>query len=113
MGPLWPDGQAIQWRHPELFPAADMSPIDVAYLKFNQAGYIGTFVAATTMEFVRPLFPGDSVARVIELVDVTPEKKTRVGNAHFATFSFTDTNQKGELVCNQTLTMLKYRAAKQ
>lgn len=113
MGPLWPDGQQIHWRRPEPGPITDADPVLAAFMRFNQAGYIGTFVATTAMEFFRPLFPGDRVSRATELIGITPEKKTRTGAGHFITFRLTNANQNGELVCRQALTMLKYKPAQQ
>ena len=112
-GPLWPDGQEAQWRHPELLPEREPLLTEVVYAKLNEAGYIGTMAVGTTMEFVQPLSPGDRVTRSMKVIDVTPEKKTRAGVGPFVTFLYTDTNQKGEVVCKQTMTLFKYKPAQQ
>ena len=112
-GPLWPDGQETQWRTPELLTEREPLLTEVVYAKLNEAGYIGTMAVGTTMEFIRPLSPGDRVTRSMKVVDVTPEKKTQVGVGHFVTLGFTATNQKGGLICNQTMTLFKYKPAQQ
>jgi len=109
--PLWPDGQEMQWRHPEI--ASDREPMvsEQVYAKCNEAGYLGTMAVSTSLEFFEPLHPGDRVTRSMKVVDVTPEKQTRAGIGPFVTFLFTDTNQKGELVCKQTVTVFKFKPA--
>jgi len=110
-GPLWPDGQETQWRHPEQLPDREPLVTEVVYAKCNEAGYVGTMAVGTGMEFVKPLHPGDRVTRNMKVVNVTPEKKTQVGVGLFITFLFTDTNQKGEVVCKQTMTLFKFKPA--
>ena len=109
-GPLWPNGQEIEYRHPELLPKKEkLAPYEMAMRRLDQAGFTAVVVTRTTLEFHRPLFPGDRVTRRIKVADITPEKKTGLGSGHFLTMSFIYTNQKGELICNQSLTVLKFK----
>ena len=108
--PLWPAGQELQWRDPEVYAKGQPPvPHQVALEKLAKAGCTGVFAARTVMEFVQPLFPGDRVNLAIKLVDVTPERETRAGKGHFVTFVNTYTNQRDELVGTQAFTVLAFR----
>ena len=108
--PLWPEGQEMLFRHPEKLTRKEPpAPYEVAMEKLNQAGFTGMFVAGCVQEFLRPLFPGDRVSRRSKLLSVTPEKRTAAGNGHFLSVLFSYCNQKGEPICNETVTLLRFK----
>ncbi len=112
-GPVWPDGQEMRYRHPEKLPEREqIDPVEATFNKLGEAGFWGAVDIDTTLEFIRPLFPGDRVTVRSMLVNVTEEKKTRLGNGHFMTFAFSYSNQKGEPVCNQTMTIYRFKPAR-
>jgi len=109
-GPVWPDGQEMRYRHPERVPRKEqIDPVEEAFNKLGEAGFLGAVDIDSTLEFIRPLFPGDRVTVRSKLVNVTEEKKTRLGNGYFMTFVFNYSNQNGEPVCNQTMTIFRFK----
>ena len=107
--PLWPNGQEMEFRNPELLPERELKPNELAVKKLNEDGYTGTMAVGTSMEFITPMFPGDEVTWRISVANITPEKKTGAGTGHFITFGFRYTNQKDEVICNQTMTVFKFK----
>lgn len=108
--PVWPDGQEKRYRYPDKSHRTEQTdPAGVAFDKLSEAGFSATVDVDTTLEFAKPLYPGDTVTVQTKLVNLTPEKKTRLGSGHFMTYSFTYTNQKEEPVCYQTLTIFKFK----
>ena len=109
-GPVWPDGQETRYRLPEKLPRQDqVDPAGAAFDQLNEAGFVGTVDLESTMEFIRPLYPGDRVTARTKLANVTAEKKTRLGNGYFLTYSTTYTNQEGDPICYQTLAIFKFK----
>ncbi|MFC1945075.1 MaoC family dehydratase N-terminal domain-containing protein, partial [Chloroflexota bacterium] len=84
-------------------------PLAAAFDKLSEAGFFGAAVTDNTLEFVRSLFPGDRVTMSSKLANVSPEKKTRIGNGHFLTASLTYTNQRSETACKQSLTVFRFK----
>ena len=111
-GPLWPDGQEMEWRHPELPWEKDKMPHRVGVKLLENSGFPAVIATNTTLEFFNPLFPGDQVTQKITVTDITPEKKTGQGAGHFYTFRFSYYNQKGKLICHQSFTTLYYNPPK-
>ncbi|MFC2059424.1 MaoC family dehydratase N-terminal domain-containing protein [Chloroflexota bacterium] len=111
MAPLWPDGQELQFRHPEKVSKTEGSPNPAwkANRILANAGYIGTVVTDNTFEFFGQLFPGDKAIVSVRLSDISPEKETSRGNGHFITTTRTTTNQNGELICKQSFTLFKFK----
>ncbi|MFC2058264.1 MaoC family dehydratase [Chloroflexota bacterium] len=112
MPPLWPNGQELRHRYPEKMPKEEgpPPPSSVALSKLTEAGYVGVVATENVYEFYRPLFPGDKVNVQIKLGSVSPEKKTSRGIGHFVTQVRLYTNQKGELICEQSMTVLKFKS---
>jgi len=109
-GPVWPNGQETRYRWPEKLPRQEQAdPAGAAFDQLNEAGFVGTVDLDSTMEFIRPLYPGYRVTARTKLANVTAEKKTRLGNGYFLTYSITYTNQDGDPVCYQTLTIFKFK----
>ena len=108
--PVWPEGQEMRYRHPEKLPKKEqIDPVEEAFNKLGEAGFLGAVDIDSTLEFFRPLFPGDRVSVNSRLVNVTGKKKTRLGNGYFMTFVFSYSNQNGEPVCDQTMTIFRFK----
>lgn len=58
--------------------------------------------------YLRPVRVGDRLRMVEELVDISPEKTTRLGTGHFITTSATFYVQDDEVVATQTNVMFRY-----
>src|SRR4030042_2244953 len=72
----WPDGQETRYRHPEKSHKTEqIDPAGVSFNKLSEAGFSATVDVDTTLEFVKPLYPGDTVTVQIKLASLTPEKK--------------------------------------
>jgi acyl dehydratase len=109
--PVWPDGQEMRYRHPEKRSTQDqVGPVERAFLLLGEAGFLGAVDISSTLDFFRPLFPGDQVIVKSQLVNVTEEKKTSIGNGHFVTFAWIYNNQNSEIVCKQTMTIFQFRS---
>ena len=65
-------------------------------------------VGKTEVEYFKPLILGDRVYMRERVVDVSPEKTTRVGTGNFWTIEVIYSNQKGEDVGLQRLYMFGY-----
>jgi len=74
----------------------------------DEAGYHGVVATTTSQEYFRPMRPGDRLNSTIRLASVSPEKTTRLGKGHFITSEYIYKNQKGEVVCIQPFTILKF-----
>jgi acyl dehydratase len=64
--------------------------------------------------YLRPVRVGDRLRMVEELIDVSPEKTTRLGTGHFVTTSATFSVPAGaaadEVVATQTNVLFRYRS---
>ncbi len=99
------------WSMPPLWPAREMPAVYKRIFETcAKAGFDQIIDTDGEMEFFCPLFPGDRVHVVTKVGEVTPEKKTSLGNGHFITLESTYTNQRGELVCVQRVIILMYKA---
>jgi acyl dehydratase len=63
---------------------------------------------STETEYLIPIQAGDHLNMVDEVVDITPEKKTRLGTGHFITTLATYRNQRGQVVAKNTNVMFRY-----
>jgi acyl dehydratase len=110
-GIIAPPTMVLTWTMPPLWPPTDRPPHPFEqYLeKLDKAGFYGILITNVAQKYLRPLFPGDHITFTYKVTDVSPEKKTSLGSGHFVTTTFIFTNQKGETVATQSLTVLKYR----
>ena len=110
-GIIAPPTMVLTWTMPPLWPPTDRPPHPFEqYLeKLDKAGFYGILITNVAHKYSRPLFPGDHITFTYKVTDVSPEKKTSLGSGHFVTTTFIFTNQKGETVATQSLTVLKYR----
>ncbi|MBM3131883.1 MAG: MaoC family dehydratase [Chloroflexi bacterium] len=83
MPPLWPPRQDPP------------HPFEQFLAKLDKAGFLGILVTNVSQKYHRPLSPGDRVTFTYKVTDMSPLKKTSLGNGHFVTTSFVFTNQKG------------------
>lgn len=66
-------------------------------------------ISDSRVDCYRPLYPGDSVRTVQEMLDCGPQKRTRLGEGHFLTWQNADYNQHDELLKTVRYTMFCYR----
>ena len=106
-----PPTMLLTWTMPPLWPPGEKPPhpFELFLAKLDEAGYYGILITNVAQKYHRPLFPGDHLTFTYKVTDVSPEKKTGLGNGYFVTTTFIFTNQKGETVGTQSLTVLKYR----
>ncbi len=97
---------------PPLWPKRTMpDPQARAVRMMDEAGYHGVVATTTSQEYFHPMRLGDRLSYKLKFVSVSPEKTTRLGTGHFLTSEYTYTNQKGEVVCLQSFTILKFKPA--
>ncbi len=105
-----PPAMLMTWTMPPLWPPREdpPHPFELFLAKLDEAGYLGILVTNVSQKYCLPLFPGDQISFTYKVSEVSPEKKTGLGNGYFVSTSFTFTNQKGETVGTQSFTVLKY-----
>jgi acyl dehydratase len=97
---------------PPFWPKREVAdPQGKAVQLMDEAGYSGVVATTTSQEYFRPLHLGDRLTYTIKLVNVSPEKTTRLGTGHFITSEYTYKNQDDEVVCIQPFTILKFKPA--
>lgn len=99
--PLWPKREAIP------------DPFAQAVKKLGDAGYFGIVATTTTQKYHRPMRLGDRLRFKTKLAAVSPEKTTRIGTGHFVTAEYTYVNQRDEVVCVQSFTVLTFKPGTQ
>ena len=109
--PIAPPAMLLSWAMNPLWPPREppRGPLDRAMEILDRAGFTQIIIVGSTQKYEKPLFPGDRVSFTYRVEKVSDERQTMLGKGHFVTTVFTYTNQKGERVGTQTLTMLKYR----
>ncbi len=111
-GIIAPSQMVQAYCMPPLWPKRMMpDPQARAVRMMDEAGYHGVVATTTSQEYFRPMRLGDQLSYKIKFVSVSPEKTTRLGTGHFLTSEYTYTNQKGEVVCLQSFTILKFKPA--
>ena len=97
MPPLWPKREGKE------------DPFARAVKRIGDAGYFGIVATTTSQEYFVPMRPGDQLSFKVKLASVSPEKTTRIGTGHFVTAEYTYVNQKDEVVCVQSFTVLTFK----
>jgi acyl dehydratase len=111
-GIIAPSQMVQAYCMPPLWPKRVMpDPQAKAVRMMDEAGYHGVVATTTSQEYFRPMRLGDRLSYKIKFISVSPEKTTRLGTGHFLTSEYTYTNQKGEVVCLQSFTILKFKPA--
>jgi acyl dehydratase len=104
-----PPAMVQAWVIPPLWPPKEMPAVYRGVFEAcARGGFDQVIDTDCEMEFVRPLFPGDRARAVTGVCGVTMEKDTRLGRGHFVTLESTYSNQRGEPVCVQRVTLLVY-----
>ena len=67
-----------------------------------------SLVVRNNLEFLEPLYVGDNLHGKSKLVEISPERVTRVGTGHFVTNMRILANQRDETVSTWSLTTLRY-----
>lgn len=111
-GIIAPPMQVQVYTMSPLSPKAEREPNSmeqlVAFLEKN--GYSSIVATEQGQEYFAPMKLGDRVSYTISVDNVSPEKQTVRGPGYFVTFLYKFVNQRGELVCKQTFTILAYNA---
>ncbi len=111
-GIIAPSQMVQAYCMPPLWPRKMMpDPQAKAVRMMDEAGYSGVVATTTSQEYFRPMRLDDRLSYKIKFISVSPEKTTRLGTGHFLTSEYTYTNQKGEVVCLQSFTILKFKPA--
>ncbi len=66
---------------------------------------------STDSEFFRPMKVGDRLTVEEEVVEITPEKRTRIGTGHFIITLSTFRNRDGELTARNRNVLFRFTAA--
>lgn len=98
MSPLWPETKR------------EANPMELLVELMDEAGYTSIVATEQGQEYFEPMKVGDQISYTISVDVVSPEKKTIRGPGYFITFLYTFVNQREELVCKQTFTILAYNA---
>ncbi|MFC2027295.1 MaoC family dehydratase N-terminal domain-containing protein [Chloroflexota bacterium] len=84
-------------------------PLAKAMKICTEAGYSAIVGISISYEFYRPLYPGDQIRYRIKLANASSEKTTKLGQGYFVTSEYSYTNQNGEAISTQFLTVLAYK----
>ena len=98
MNPLWPK------------TARQPNPMELLIGELNKAGYTSIVATEQVQEYFEPMKIGDRISYTVSVDKVSPEKQTVRGPGYFVTFLYTFTNQRNQVVCKQSFTILAYHA---
>lgn len=98
MSPLWPEVK----REP--------NPMEKLVALLDREGYTSIVATEQGQEYFAPMKVGDEISYTLSVQKVSPEKMTARGPGYFCTFLYTFLNQRNEVVCKQTFTILAYNA---
>lgn len=108
-GILAPPGMLMAWLMPIQWRPGGVDPAPLLATKVPLPGE--TLINVTTeTEYFRPIVVGDQLSVIDEVVDITPEKKTRLGVGHFITTVATYRNQQGQVMAKNTNVLFRYSA---
>lgn len=97
MNPLWPKTE----REP--------NSMEQLVSLFKAHGFSSIVATEQVQEYGVPMKLGDQISYTISVQSVSPLKQTARGPGYFATFLYCFTNQRDEIVCNQSFTILAYK----
>lgn len=111
-GIIAPPMQVQVYTMPPLWPKVNREPNAQEKLVkvLEEAGYTSIVATEQSQEYFAPMQPGDRISYTVSVKEVSPEKRTARGPGYFVTFLYTFKNQRDELVCKQTFTILVYKA---
>lgn len=114
-GIIAPPTQVQVYTMNPLWPKTEREPNEMEKLValFKQHGYTAIVATEQVQEYGVPMHLGDCISYQIEVSSVSPQKQTARGLGYFATFLYTYTNQRDEIVCKQSFTILVYQPFKE
>lgn len=98
MNPLWPETKREPHSQERLLALME------------KEGYSSIVATEQGQEYFEPIKLGDRISYTVSVNKVSTEKQTVRGPGYFVTFLYTFVNQRDELVCKQTFTILVYNA---
>ncbi|MFJ7747859.1 MaoC family dehydratase N-terminal domain-containing protein [Peribacillus sp. NPDC097295] len=98
MNPLWPEAKREPHSQERLLALLE------------KEGYTSIVATEQGQEYFEPIKLGDRISYTVSVNKVSAEKQTVRGPGYFVTFLYTFVNQRDELVCKQTFTILVYNA---
>ncbi|MGA8544095.1 MAG: MaoC family dehydratase N-terminal domain-containing protein [Mycobacterium sp.] len=106
-GLLAPPALLMGWLTPLPWEPTERLPMSASALRVPLPGT--TFInAANEAEFPLPIFEGDRLTVVEQVVSVSPEKRTRLGVGHFVETLDTYTRQDGAVVATNRNTLFRF-----
>ncbi|GHH96769.1 MaoC family dehydratase [Neobacillus kokaensis] len=111
-GIIAPPMQVQVYTMSPLWPKADREPNSMELLveELASQGYTSIVATEQGQEYFAPMKLGDRISYTISVDKISPEKQTVRGPGYFVTFLYKFYNQREELVCKQTFTILAYNA---
>lgn len=76
----------------------------------KEHGYSSIVATEQVQEYFAPMKMGDEISYTISVKDISPLKQTARGPGYFSTFLYKFINQRNEVVCMQSFTILSYKA---
>ena len=107
-----PPGMLMAWTMPIQWKPGGVASVPMLATQVPLPGETLINVA-TEAEYFRPIHVGDQINVVDEVVEITPEKRTRLGVGHFITTLATYRNQRGEIVATNKNQMFRFSAVKE
>lgn len=106
-GIIAPPGMLMAWLMPVPWDpeGVPVSPLIATQLPLPGETLINV---ATETEYLHPIRVGDHLNMTDAVVEITPEKKTRLGTGHFITTVATYRDQFGEVKAKNTNHMFRY-----
>ncbi len=98
MNPLWPK---VEREKNSMENLVDL---------LKEHGYSSIVATAQVQEYFEPMKIGDDISYTLSVKEISPLKQTARGPGYFSTFLYTFLNQRNEVVCKQSFTILSYQA---
>lgn len=98
MNTLWPK------------PTRSKNSMELFVEVLKEHGYSSIVATEQVQEYFEPMHVGDEISYTISVDTVSSLKQTARGPGYFTTFLYKFVNQRDELVCKQSFTILSYEA---
>lgn len=98
MNPLWPKVER------------EKNTMENLVELLREHGYSSIVATEQVQEYFEPMKIGDEISYTISVKEISPLKQTARGPGYFSTFLYKFTNQRNEVVCKQSFTILSYKA---
>ncbi|MCH6267282.1 MaoC family dehydratase [Neobacillus citreus] len=111
-GIIAPPMQVQVYTMSPLWPKANREPnsMELLVAELAKQGYSSIVATEQGQEYFAPMKLGDQISYTISVDKISSEKQTVRGPGYFVTFLYKFYNQREELVCKQTFTILAYNA---